>query len=135
MVTVKVTDNGVANKNKMSATRDVMITVTNAEEDGTVKFSSVQPKVGIPFTAILNDPDGETTGAKWAWASTDEVSAGACPGEDVIDWAVIAGEKSETYTPKFADATDAGKCLRATASYTEPSRFHYGHGRVRQRGR
>ena len=34
MVTVKVTDNGVTNKNKMSATRDVMITVTNAEENG-----------------------------------------------------------------------------------------------------
>ena len=60
MVTVKVTDNGVANKNKMSATRDVMITVTNANEDGSVTFSSVQPKVGRPliFTATLTDPDG-----------------------------------------------------------------------------
>ena len=67
MVTVKVTDNGVANKNKMSATRDVMITVTNADEAGSVTFSSVQPKVGRPFTATLTDPDGETTGVKWEW--------------------------------------------------------------------
>ena len=66
MVTVKVTDNGVANKNKMSATRDVMITVTNADEAGTVTFSSVQPKVGRPFTAIPNRPrrrdDGREVG-------------------------------------------------------------------------
>ena len=61
-VTVKVADNGVDNKNKMSATRDVMITVTNDNEDGEVTFSSVQPKVGRPFTATLNDPDGMTTG-------------------------------------------------------------------------
>ena len=67
MVTVKVTDNGVDNKNKMSATRDVMITVTNDNEDGEVTFSSVQPKVGRPFTATLNDPDGMTTGVKWEW--------------------------------------------------------------------
>ena len=62
MVTVKVTDNGVDNKNKMSATRDVMITVTNADELGEVTFSSVQPKVGRPFTATLNDLDGDDDG-------------------------------------------------------------------------
>ena len=69
-ITVKVTDNGVANKNKMSATRDVMITVTNDNEVGEVTFSSVQPKVGRPFTATLNDPDGMTTGVTWQWWRT-----------------------------------------------------------------
>ena len=68
MVTVKVTDNGVANKNKMSATRDVMITVTNANEDGSVTFSSVQPKVG---SAIHRHPNRSltamTTDVKWEW--------------------------------------------------------------------
>ena len=57
-VTVKVTDNGVDNKNKMSATRDVMITVTNADEPGKITLSSVQPKVGRPFKATLTDDDG-----------------------------------------------------------------------------
>ena len=66
-ITVKVTDSGVADKNKMSATRDVMIIVTNDNEPGEVTFSSVQPKVVRPFTATLNDPDGMTTGVKWEW--------------------------------------------------------------------
>ena len=34
---------------KMTATRDVVITVTNANDDGEVTLSSVQPKVGIDF--------------------------------------------------------------------------------------
>ena len=46
MVTVVVTDMGVDDKNRMTATRDVVITVTNVEEDGTVTLSSEQPKVG-----------------------------------------------------------------------------------------
>ena len=43
MVTVVVTDSGVDSKNKMTAMRDVVIEVTNAEDGGTVTFSSVQP--------------------------------------------------------------------------------------------
>ena len=39
MVTVVATD-----KKKLAAKRDVVITVTNVEEDGSVKFSSVQPQ-------------------------------------------------------------------------------------------
>ena len=70
-VTVKVTDNGVDNKNKMSATRDVMITVTNADDPGKITLSSVQPKVGIEFKATLTDDDGgvEDEKVKWQWAS------------------------------------------------------------------
>ena len=45
----------------LTAMRDVVITVTNVNEEGMITFSSVQPKVGIPFTATLTDPDGMTT--------------------------------------------------------------------------
>ena len=43
MVTVVVTDSGVDGKNKMTATRDVVIEVTNVDEHGSVTYSSVQP--------------------------------------------------------------------------------------------
>ena len=52
----------------MTAMRDVMITVTNADEDGTITFSSVQPKVDISFMATLTDDDGVVMeSVKWQW--------------------------------------------------------------------
>ena len=125
MVTVKVTDNGVDDKNKMSATRDVMITVTNANEDGSVTFSSVQPKVGRPFTATLNDPDGMTTGVTWQWWRTTNASLDTAP--DFLDadpqtgnrdgWEKIADAKSDTYKPVSGDVD---RWLIAMATYTDP---------------
>ena len=38
-------------------------------------------------------------------------------GEEV--WTTIEGATSDTYTPKGGDDGDIGKCLRATASYTD----------------
>ena len=129
MVTVKVTDNGVANKNKMSATRDVMITVTNADEDGSVTFSSVQPKVGRPFTASLTDPDDVTStnsdgsiesGVTWEWWRTTSDSEAPFPGADEqgarAGWEKIADTKSDTYKPVSADE---GRRLIAMAAYTD----------------
>ena len=106
MVTVVVTDMGVDDKNKMTAERDVVITVTNVEEPGTVTLSSEQPKVGIPLTATLEDPDGVVADSvKWTWHSNNE---GADPA--------IPMATSDTYTPK------AIGMLSAKASYTD------GHG-------
>ena len=55
--------------------RDVTITITNVDEDGTVTLSSEQPKVGIALTATLEDPDGVVADSvKWTWhnvAATD----------------------------------------------------------------
>ena len=56
MVTVVATD-----AKKLTAMRDVVITVKNVDEPGTVMLSSVQPKVGRPFTASLTDPDSFTS--------------------------------------------------------------------------
>ena len=82
------------------------ITITNVKEAGTVTLSSVQPQVGTALTAELTDPDGDPTSIYWRWARGDtstglfsNVSSGA------------------NYTPV---AGDAGKHLRATATYTDP---------------
>ena len=105
MVTVVATD-----KKKLTATRDVVITVTNAADAGTITFSSVQPKVGIPFMATLTDEDGVVMeSVKWQWYNDDPESI-ATPGTldaDASDDA-IAKAKSDTYTPKSADLDPDG---------------------------
>ena len=119
MVTVVATDSGTP---KMTATRDVVITVTNADDDGEVTLSSVQPKVGIDFTATLADPDGGVKDVKWQWASADiaDISDADCRTEDAAyTWTDIAKAKSDTYTPVAANVVDTADCLRATATYTD----------------
>ena len=126
-VIVKVTDSGVSNRNKMSATRNVMIIVTNVNENGMVEYSSVRPKVGIPFTASLSDPDGDTTDVEWAWKRTITGVAETpvdCTGDSPPAFAMDIDEDSDTYTPKSADLY---QCLEATATYTDP----YDFGRTR----
>ena len=56
MVTVVATDAGVDDKNKMTAERAVVVTVTNVEENGTVDLSSVQPKIGIRANRFRDRP-------------------------------------------------------------------------------
>ena len=84
------------------------VTVTNVEETGTVTLSSVQPRIGVPITATLTDPDGDISDVTWKWQRVD---------------ADIRGATSDTYTPVF-NATDAakddvGKILRAIATYSD----------------
>ncbi len=109
MVTVVATDAGVDSKNKMTAERAVVVTITNVDEDGTVTLSSEQPKVGIALTATLEDPDGVVADSvKWTW---HDVAA-----DSVTDDNAIAMATSDTYTPE-----ETGE-LSAKASYTD------GHG-------
>ena len=86
--------------------RDVIITVTNVDEDGTVTLSAVQPRIGVPITATLTDPDGDISNVSWVWTN----------GSDTLD---EDDAKKATYTPV---ADDNGKTLTATATYTD------GHG-------
>ena len=88
----------------------VTLNVTNVDEAGSVSFDSTTPVVGTALTASLTDPDGSISGATWQWATSADRSTG---------WTDISGETSASYTPV---AGDAGKYLRATASYTD------GHG-------
>ena len=106
MVTVVATDAGVDSKNKMTAERAVVVTITNADEDGTVTLSSEQPKIGIELTATLKDPDGVVADSvKWTWHGSGDGTG------DAIDMAT-----SDAYTPEEAGA------LSAKATYTD------GHG-------
>ena len=60
-VTITATD-GSANM----ATRDVKVTVTNAEEAGKVTLSQPRPRVGVAITASYSDPDGGLASADLA---------------------------------------------------------------------
>ena len=71
-VTITATD-GNANM----ATRDVKVTVTNAEEPGKVTLSQPQPRVGLAITAGYSDPDGGLASATWQWWRTDSNMSGA----------------------------------------------------------
>ena len=119
MVTVVVTDTG---KSKLSAERDMVVTVDNMDEDGTVTLSSLAPKVGVVLTAMLSDPDGGETDVKWQWY--DDAINPSDPDDNAIDGATMA-----TYTPKdgdvdstlsvraaYADAGGPGQSAIATAA-------------------
>ena len=106
MVTVVATDAGVDSKNKMTAERAVVVTITNVDEEGTVTLSSEQPKIGIELTATLEDPDGVVADSvKWTWHAVVENA--------VDDDNAIAMATSDTYTPE-----DTGP-LSAKATYTD----------------
>ena len=107
MVTVVVTDNDA--KKKLTAMRDVTVTVTNMEEEGTVTLSTVQPKIGIELTAMLDDPDGVVADSvKWTWHTIDTEDAADATDANAIEMAT-----SDTYTP------DEIGDLSAKASYTD----------------
>ena len=98
--------------------KNVTVTVTNVEEAGTVTLSTLQPRVGIGVMATLTDLDGAATGVTWAWEAETATDCSAVsaftPDNDADD---LEGGISGTYTPT---ADDIDKCLRATASYTDP---------------
>ncbi len=104
-VTVKASD-----QHGNAVTLAVTVTVTNVEEAGSVTFGAETPAVGVAFTATLADPDGSVSAVSWQWARSDT--------EDGT-YANLSGATSASYTPV---GDDAGKWLRASASYTD------GHG-------
>ena len=116
-VTVVATDAGVDSKNKMTAERAVVVTVTNVDEDGTVTLSSEQPKIGIALTATLEDPDGVVASSvKWTWhnaTAANVVAASTVAAENAIPMAT-----SDTYTPTLMEVL-VGSDLSAKASYTD----------------
>ena len=106
------------------STLDVTVTVTNVDETGSVMMTARQPQIGKSVTASVMDPDGDVSAVGWTWAreSDDAENTAGCPAAadpalENNDWDAIADAKSASYTP--ADA-DVGKCLQATAIYTDP---------------
>ena len=131
-VTITATD-GNANM----ATRDVKVTVTNAEEDGEVTLSQPRPRAGLAITASYSDSDGGLASATWQWWRTVENNLGAnapnlpdlaTPGGV---WEMIAGATSASYTPVDDDdaaESDVDRYLLAVVSYTDAKRNLTGDG-------
>ena len=105
---------------RLSATLYVIIDVVDGEDAGAVLLSQRQPEVGIAIHATASDDDGGVTIRKWVWEWSDEfrVNDGVreCQDEDKTPWTKIAEAESAVYIPKLADV---GRCLRATAIYTD----------------
>lgn len=99
-VTVQASDGNI---NRL----DVTVTVDNVEEAGTVRLSSVQPQVGTPLTATLNDPDEVVSAITWSWHSSTGRNG---------SWSLISSATSTSYTPAQGDI---GRYLRVTASYDD----------------
>ena len=113
-VTVEVSDG------KLKATRPMTVMVTDVEEEGKVTLSSVQPKVAIDLTASLKDSDGGVENIEWQWERDGKTTpSDTCSAVDDEDWAEIDGAEMANYTPVTSPITDVGKCLRATAKYTD----------------
>ena len=103
-VTVVATDS-LGNR----GTKAVTVEVPNKDEPGVVTLSRTQPRVGVPVTASLTDPDGNISGVKWQWytGAIDENNN------------AIEDETSDTYTPTEADVTAPTVTLMVRASYTD----------------
>ena len=121
MVKAASTDDAEGSTEK-STTLNVMVTVTNEDDDGMVDLSAAQPRIGVEIMAInLMDPDGMRSGTTWQW-ERDGTGTIASPtsdcSSDALTWEDAEGMGAETaaYTP---GKDDEGKCLRVTATYTD----------------
>ena len=91
----------------------VAVMVENSNESGAATLDLRQPEVGTTITASVTDPDGEVTSPDWVWAvsKVQEPDIG-----EANHWEAGAGTAAaEAYTPA---ASDVGKFLRATVTYT-----------------
>ena len=102
MVTIVATD-----VTRREGTEEVTVNVTNVDEQGTVKLTTLRPRAGVAVTASVSDPDSNETGHKWQWAKSRNGTSG---------WSMIDKATASMYTP--ADA-DAGYYLRATVTYKD----------------
>ena len=99
-VTVQVSDG------THTDTEDVVVTVQNVEEAGTVSLFPAQLRVRAVVRPTLSDPDGGISAVAWQWARSS----------DEINWADIDGAVQADYLPTHSDKV---QYLRATARYTD----------------
>ena len=85
------------------------VEVTNATEEGKVTFTAATPRVGVPVTAMLEDPDGDETGHEWQWMVADTAVDDATRTD-------IDGATSATFTPRDRDL---GDFLSVKVKYTD----------------
>ena len=85
----------------------VSVTVTDAEEEGTITIEPLRGWDGTMFRTVLDDDDGGITGTTWQWERSPNGRSG---------WTAIGGATTDSYT---ATADDANRYLRAGASYED----------------
>ena len=81
-ITVTATDDGA-----LTATKEVMVKVTDVEERATIELSTRQPVVGQMLTATLKNDDEVASSVRWTWEKKDgaawvDVEDSATPGVD-----------------------------------------------------
>ena len=102
----------VASDGDNTGMRPVTVKVINVIETGKVELTVTDPVVGKEIKASLADSDGVVIeSVEWAWETATDRAFGG--GHAVT---VIKGAESSSYTPT---ATDAGKYLRAKATYLD----------------
>ncbi len=102
LVVVEASDGPLGASATLTGELLVTVAIVNVEEPGALSLSSLQPQVDTPLTATLTDEDGVSPGnITWRWESGGVEISGA-----VLD----------NYSPV---ASDVGKRLRVTASYTD----------------
>ena len=100
-VTVRASDGAGA------VDRNVTVTVTNLDEKGSVRLSSVSPRVNSVVSATLSDPDGGVSSPVWQWQRSS----------DGVAWERISGAPTGgSYTPSN---TDVGQRLRVSVTYAD----------------
>ena len=110
MVMVVATDGSAGGRGEKMVT----VTVRNTDQGGEVTLSSAQPHLGVPLTAMLDDPDRGVSIVSWQWASAPSTTPDGV-------WTNIAGATSATYTPSTNDTgVGIGNYLRVTVTYTDP---------------
>ena len=97
-LTVMATDGDNA-----TATKDVMVKVTDVEERATIELSTRQPVVGRLLTATLKNGDEVASEVRWTWIGIE----GSLTTET---------DMSSTYTPLPGDANDT---LRVGVKYID----------------
>ena len=118
--TRRLSDTGPA----QTTSQRVTVRVTNVDEPGVVTINWLQPEIGVPITATLEDPDSPTTpptGPTWAWTVSNVANPDMM---NDLHWrnGNDASRTSDTYTPVAADTPDADfeRYLRATVTtYTD----------------
>ena len=93
------------------ATLDITITVTDADDPGTITFPVAPPSAGTTITAVLEDQDGIKTDVvvTWVWEISSDPT-------DQTSWETIDGATTDSYIPQ---EEDIGDTLRVTATYDD----------------
>lgn len=87
-------------------TLHIAISVTDADDVGTVTLSADLPRVGSELNARLEEQDGGVADIIWQWERSVDGST----------WSSIPGAGSSSYTPV---ESDEGRHLRAIVSYKD----------------